>query len=190
MALLCFLYYLSHPRQQKRFVFQHKVVSSTGTLIAPLSILHFFWKINSPVNGQQPESVYRFYQVTSIRSRQRIAQCVGPLAQYTFTASILVRILVIRIRSKRTFPITVVLPREKAKIGIAFHLRHITGTRILTRHTASVCCQKMRILLHQPQRKSRIMITCSHKKAHTFSLRVRMQYILYFLLIEELPVIG
>ena len=122
MAFPCFFYYLPHPRQQKRFVFQHKIISDTGTLIGPLSLLHFFWKINSPVNSQQPESVYRFYQVAGIRSRQRITQCVGPLAQYAFTASILISILIIRIRGKRTFPIAVVLPRKKAEIGIALHL--------------------------------------------------------------------
>lgn len=138
MAFPCFFYYLPHPRQQEGFVFQYKIISGTGTLIGPLSILHFFWKINSPVNSQQPKSVYRFYQVTGICSRQRITQCVGPLIQYAFTAGFFVSILVIRIRGKRTFLITVVLPRKKTEIGITLHLRHITRTRILTRHTASI----------------------------------------------------
>ena len=95
---------------------QNKVVSGTGTLIGPLSLLHFFWKINSPVDGQQPESVYRFYQVTGIRSRQRIAQHISTFVQYAFTAGFFVSILVIRIRGKRTFPIAVVLPREKTEM--------------------------------------------------------------------------
>ena len=48
----------------------------------------------------------------------------------------------------------------------------------------------MGIVLDEGERKRGMMIRCSEKKGDRFCLGVGMEYIVYFLLIEEVGVMG
>ena len=169
---------------------QYIIISYTGTLVHHLSFFHSFRQIGSPVDSQQPESVYRLHQITGIYCSQRIAQSIGSPFEPPFLLRLFITVFFIRIGSEWGFPISVFLLREKAECRVTLHLVGITGTRIFPRHPSAVGSQIVRILLFQSKRKCRIMIAGSDKKPHSLPTSITVENLFHLLLVEKLPIVG